>query len=313
MTKPAEIIRRMGSSQVPPTNYCRSGSLTDDSQDGDEEEEHSGLIKPRIWSLADVATSRSSHRPIIVGGGGVQRSPLYGGGASVNPLSSGFSGTLAQSFQPWAVNGGFSTYCEDGGGGVGGGGSSYGLTQSGYAASHHLGGALHPGASAAMLFTGNTMGQPICRPTDGPLTTSGGAAGVAALHRNGMTGQFNTVTPSGMTHPFNTMTSHQLGGGMKADHMGSTTSTLLCNGEGMTASNFRAGLEVLQGGVASCTAASSHLSALSSSAARRMSGVDQTPSNVGPPSTIGHYALGSSAQYRGLANNSCSSGIENVQ
>lgn len=72
--------------------------------------EESIEMKPRIWSLADVATSRSSHHQrhsgqlalTVVGAGGSMTGGLPGiGGAN--------GSTLGQNFQPWA-NG---VYCED--------------------------------------------------------------------------------------------------------------------------------------------------------------------------------------------------------
>jgi len=107
-----EIVRLAGPTA---TNYCRPGSMTDDSDDGDDSEEPSGG-KPRIWSLADVATSGWKHRPVDC----IDRHAPFPGGArmvTMNPLSTGFSGALSQNFQPWAFNGhalGSIGYCDDG-------------------------------------------------------------------------------------------------------------------------------------------------------------------------------------------------------
>lgn len=89
-----------------PGSFCRA--TVDDIQ-GDLPEN-----KPRIWSLADVATSRSATRqpngapsPVTGQGGGGGGPVGMCGGAGVGP-----SPSMGQSFQPWA-NGGGGAYCDD--------------------------------------------------------------------------------------------------------------------------------------------------------------------------------------------------------
>lgn len=140
---PCSVVGKSSYGRRQTASFCRADSISG----GDLLPEN----KPRIWSLADVATSRSGSRGHSAAAGGDAHSPVT------------CSPSMGQNFQPWTSAG---VYCDDGGGAVTSyPASPYGaLTQFPVAMTHHQGAMGHmdtaePGGQQLGGLLGNQMRQ----------------------------------------------------------------------------------------------------------------------------------------------------------